>query len=126
MEEKDGTVRGVEQIQKDLRVLARFIEIFCANNHSSDNTKSRIQARGRAGEFLKDVSIRLCADCNKLLFHGVGKRIVCPYDPKPSCKKCPTYCFGDGYRERIKEVMRFSGAYLIKRGRLDLAIKYFF
>jgi len=125
MEERHNKADEVKKIHKDVKILARFIEIFCANNHL-DNAKSRIQTKGKPGEFLKDVSVRLCADCNKLLLHGAGKRIICPYDPKPRCKKCPTYCFRVGYRERIKEVMRFSGAYLIKRGRLDLAIKYFF
>ncbi|MFQ6032546.1 MAG: nitrous oxide-stimulated promoter family protein [Candidatus Zixiibacteriota bacterium] len=125
MQERYDKADEVKKIQRDVNVLVRFIGIFCAKNHSSD-VRSRIQASGRVGEFLKDISIKLCPDCTKLLFHGVGKRIVCPYDPKPRCKKCPTYCFRDGYRERIKEVMRFSGVYLIKRGRLDLAMKYFF
>jgi molybdenum cofactor biosynthesis enzyme MoaA len=114
-----------EKIRSDVRVLARFIQIFCANNHR-ENSKSPVRAKGRTGEFLNDVSTKLCDDCTRLLLHGAGKRTTCPYDPKPRCKKCPTYCFRDGYRERVREVMRFSGAYLIKRGRLDLAFKYFF
>ncbi|UCB52432.1 MAG: nitrous oxide-stimulated promoter family protein [Candidatus Zixiibacteriota bacterium] len=114
-----------KKIRSDVKVLARFIQIFCANNHSADG-KQLVQAKGRTGEFLKGVSVDVCDDCRKLLLHGAGKRIICPYDPKPRCKRCPTYCFRDGYRERVREVMRFSGAYLIKRGRLDLAFKYFF
>lgn len=114
-----------KRIRRDVAVLARFIRIFCANNHS-ENSKSPVRAEGRTGEFLNEVSVELCYDCTKLLLHGAGKRITCPYDPKPRCKRCPTYCYRDGYRERIREVMRFSGAYLIKRGRLDLAFKYFF
>lgn len=112
-------------IQKDVRVLAKFIETFCLNKHT-DNHKSLVQAKGKAGEYLKSFSVELCPDCRKLLLHGISKRITCPYDPKPRCKRCPAYCYGDGYRGKIKQVMRFSGAYLLKRGRIDLAFKYFF
>lgn len=114
-----------KKIRKDVGTLARFIQIFCASNRS-DRVKSLVQVKGKTGEFLRDITVNLCADCTKLLLHGAGKRITCPLDPKPKCKRCPTYCYRDGYRERIREVMRFSGAHLIRRGRVDLAIKYFF
>lgn len=119
---------SVKKMQRDTMrdtiILTEFIETFCSNNHS-EKAKSHIQVKGRINEFLKDASIRLCSDCNKLLLHAVSKRIMCPYDPKPRCKKCLTHCYSTGYRERIREVMRFSGAYLLKRGGLGLAIKYF-
>ena len=125
MQERPAKDPGAKRIKKDIDVLARFIEIFCVHNHR-DNHKSNVEARGAIGNFLEDLSLKLCPDCTRLLLHGVGKRIICPYDPKPRCKKCPTYCYQDEYRKKIKEVMRFSGSYLIKRGRLDLAFKYFF
>ncbi len=125
IEERNRQPNAEIRIRKDTKVLARFIQIFCDNKHL-DNGRFLVQAKGRTGESLNDVSVRLCDDCVRLLLHGAGKRITCPYDPKPRCKRCPTYCYRDGYRERIREVMRFSGAYLIKRGRLDLAFKYFF
>ncbi|MGB2981183.1 MAG: hypothetical protein WBC77_08050, partial [Candidatus Zixiibacteriota bacterium] len=65
-------------IRKDVKVLVGFIRIFCANNHS-ENSKSPVRAKGRTGEFLNDVSVELCDDCTKLLLHGAGKRITCPY-----------------------------------------------
>jgi hypothetical protein len=40
------------------------------------------------------------------------------------CKKCHTQCYNRNYREKVREVMRFSGPYLIKRGRLDLIYHY--
>ncbi|MFQ5870034.1 MAG: nitrous oxide-stimulated promoter family protein [Candidatus Zixiibacteriota bacterium] len=125
MDEESKSTNKAKDIQKDVSVLARFIDIFCANNHSGDG-KSRLQAKGDVADYLKNPSLALCPDCSKLLSHGVSKRISCPYDPKPRCKRCPTPCYAEGYREKIREVMRFSGAYLLKRGRLDLAMKYFF
>ena len=75
-----------KRIRRDVAVLARFIRIFCDNKHS-ENSKSPVRAKGRTGEFLNDVSVELCDDCTKLLLHGAGKRITCPYDLKPRCKK---------------------------------------
>ena len=114
-----------EKIERDVSVLVKFIDIYCRNNHS-EAKKSCIQTKGIVGEYVNGLLTELCPDCRRLLLHGVSKRIICPYDPKPRCKKCPTHCYHDQYRQKIKQVMRFSGVYLLRRGRLDLAFKYFF
>ncbi len=118
-------VHKVKKISEDVNVVVKFIEVFCKVNHQ-EKAKFPIQSKGKISECLKDIQIELCPECKKLLLHAAGKRIMCPYDPKPRCKKCPTHCYGRGYREKIREVMRFSGAHLLKRGRFDLAAKYFF
>jgi hypothetical protein len=59
-----------------------------------------------------------------LLEHGIAKLSLCPYYPRPSCRKCETHCYAPGYREKVRQVMRFSGTYLIKHGRLDLLLHY--
>jgi hypothetical protein len=51
-------------------------------------------------------------------------RIKCPHDPKPMCKKCVTQCYHGEYKTKIREVMKFSGMYLVKHGRLDLLYHY--
>lgn len=53
-------------------------------------------------------------------------RLRCPLDLKPVCKHCPVPCYRPGYREQAREIMRFSGKYLMRRGRLDLLRHYFF
>ena len=62
-------------------------------------------------------------------YHMNGKNVeeFLPIMPAwPMCKKCETHCYAPGYRERIREVMRFSGLYMVKHGRLDLMFHYFF
>ena len=125
MEKGNGESQFNEKTKKDVKVLVNFILIFCQGNHP-DKKWSPIQAKGRVGELLKDHPIELCDQCRKLLLHAVTKRGMCPYDPKPRCKKCLTPCYGKGYRNRIKEVMRYSGVDLMKRGRIDLIFKYYF
>jgi hypothetical protein len=50
--------------------------------------------------------------------------LKCPHDPKPTCKKCKTQCYHGAYKSKIREIMKFSGMYLIKRGRLDILYHY--
>ena len=55
-----------------------------------------------------------------MLKYGLTMRLRCPHEPKPLCKKCSDPCYKPEYREKIREVMRFSGTYLVRRGRIDL------
>ena len=43
-----------------------------------------------------------------------------------TCKHCHVHCYRPGHREKVREIMRFSGRHLILRGRLDLLWHYFF
>ena len=111
---------------EDLRVLSDLIFIFCREKH---------RAEAKNVFHIKDDGLRhaldgkhpvLCHDCSKLLNHAIVKLLLCPYDPKPACRKCQTHCYAPVYREKIREVMRFSGLYLIRHGRLHLIARYLF
>jgi hypothetical protein len=91
---------------REEKVLYRFISVFCRAHHGTD---------GKV----------LCEQCRDLLAYALNRLHRCPYDPKPKCKACPTHCYNPEYRARIKKVMRFSGMYFIKRGRLDWLVRYF-
>jgi len=121
MEKPDEKTKS---IKKDAEVLAEFINIYCSDRHDSAE-KGPVTAGGTVGIYLERCDFHLCGECRRLLLHAVSKRAICPYDPKPSCKKCETHCYAPGYRERIREVMRYSGMRLIRKGRLGLIRKYF-
>ena len=110
--------------RRDIKVLSQFIAIYCREHHRTEVRDAFPIKDERLRSSLGDKDLILCKDCSKLLSHGIAKLILCPYDPKPTCKKCEKHCYAPGYRERIREVMRFSGMYLVKRGRLDLIIHY--
>ena len=111
---------------KELKVLAGFIGIFCRENHR-DRERAELPIHdARLKKALGGRLPVLCEDCCRLLEHGIAKLLLCPYDPKPMCKKCPKHCYAPGYRERIRQVMQFSGLYLVKHGRLDLIVHYYF
>jgi hypothetical protein len=112
--------------ERDIVVLANFVQIFCRQNHRDVANEAFIIKDERLTEILGEKKIKLCDDCSRLLSHGIAKLMLCPYDPKPSCKKCETHCYAPGYREKVREVMRFSGMYSIKHGRVDLIKRYWF
>ena len=112
--------------EKDVKVLANFISIFCRENHRADAKDILLIKDTRLRQCLGNKDLVLCQACSKLFSHGTAKLLLCPYDPKPMCKKCQTHCYAPGYREKIRDVMKFSGPYLIKHGRLDLMIHYLF
>ena len=116
--------RADDKKKKDIVVLADFISIFCSQNHRPQSKVTFIIKDEGLQQILGDKKRLLCRECHRLLSHGIAKLMLCPYDPKPACKKCPSQCYAPGYRERIRKVMRFSGMYLIKHGRLDLIAHY--
>ncbi len=111
---------------RDLKVLSGFISIYCRENHRGEDKEAFSLQNPKLRRALNGAEPMLCEDCGKLLSHGIVKLLLCPYDPKPMCKKCETPCYAAGYREQVRRVMRFSGMYLIKHGRLDLMFHYMF
>ena len=93
-------------VEKNLFILKKFIHVYCRGHH------------GRRGR-------ELCVECLDLLNYARTRVEKCPYDPKPKCKECPTHCYKPDYRQRMKAVMRYSGMYYVKRGRIDWLIRYF-
>jgi hypothetical protein len=108
----------------DSEILAEFIKIYCDDFHG-DMKQEPVVSGGTVGRCIESIRHPYCEECRRLLLHAVSKRVLCPFDPKPSCKKCPSHCYGPGYRDTIREVMRYSGMQLIKRGRFSLMKKYF-
>ena len=79
---------------KELEVVELMIRLYCAKKHK-----------------FKD---GLCADCNELLDYVKLRRSKCPWgDKKPFCSNCKIHCYKPEMREKIKEVMRFSGPRMI-------------
>lgn len=107
----------------DIRVLLRFVSIFCRERHRGE--KSPLALRQIDVKDLVKDGIFLCDDCRRIIRYAVTMRLRCPHAPKPPCKKCPTKCYHPEYRQKIREIMKFSGIHLIKHGRLDMIYHYF-
>jgi len=82
-------------LEREKETIKRMVEIYCWKKHGS-----------RRGE--------LCPECSKLLNYAFQRLDLCPFgEGKPTCKKCPVHCYRPDMRERVREVMKFSGPRLI-------------
>jgi hypothetical protein len=71
------------------RTIQAMMKIYCKKNHGLST---------------------LCANCNNLLEHAMKRIDHCPFkENKPACNKCKVHCYASEKREKIKEVMKFSG-----------------
>ena len=98
---------NVDKREKDRLILEEFVHIYCRGKHKTPKGK-------------------LCADCQDLLTYARTRLERCPQNPKPACKHCAIHCYKPIYREKIREVMRYSGKWMILHGRLDLLWHYLF
>lgn len=109
---------------KDLKVLLQFTAVYCRVKH--DDEKSAVTTDEHELQGLPFQMYPVCKDCRDFLLYAFERRLRCPLEEKPLCKHCPVHCYKPGYRKKVREIMRFSGQYLIMRGRLDLLWHYFF
>ena len=115
---------GISSKEKsDIRTLVRFVAIYCREHHQGEKPPFSLKQFDikpiAKGEFF------VCPECRRLLAYGIGMRLACPHHPKPMCKKCENQCYKGEYKARIREIMKFSGIYLVKHGRIDLLYHYF-
>ncbi|WP_297444855.1 nitrous oxide-stimulated promoter family protein [Desulfurobacterium sp.] len=81
-------------IEKEKRTIKKMILVFCHGKHGT-----------REG---------LCPECQSLKDYAFSRLDLCPFgDKKPSCRKCPVHCYTPEMRERIREVMRYSGPRMV-------------
>lgn len=66
----------------------------------------------------------LCSSCAQLVAYADERIKRCPFGAdKPVCNQCPVHCYKPDMRERVKEVMRFSGPRMLLRHPV-LAIRH--
>lgn len=81
-------------MEREAQTLRSMIWLYCQKKHSAEAV--------------------LCPECQELLDYAVNRLQKCPYQQnKTTCAKCPTHCYKPEMRERIKQVMRFSGARML-------------
>jgi hypothetical protein len=109
-----------KQQKKDIRLIGKFVEVFCNAKHG-DTQHTPITLPAGLG-------VRtLCPECASFLEYAVTKRLKCPLEAeKPTCKHCRIHCYDKPNREKIREIMSYSGRRLLMRGRLDYLWHYFF
>ncbi len=96
------------KVDMDVKILSLFIQVYCEKKHRSVE-----KFQWEPSEKFRDLGILpsplLCKNCLGLIEYSANRRMLCPFDPKPTCRNCEIHCYQGEYRDRIREVMRFSG-----------------
>ena len=81
--------------EREKRMVSEMIALYCRKRHSTCG-----------GE--------LCPECAELAEYARLRSDRCPFmETKTFCSNCRVHCYKPGMREKIREVMRFSGPRMI-------------
>lgn len=82
------------RLARELKTVQAMIRIYCRAHHQQADT--------------------VCRDCLELMDYAEKRLAACPFqERKTTCGNCPVHCYRPSMREKIKEVMRFSGPKMI-------------
>ena len=80
--------------QKEQYVVEEMIRLYCRKNH--------LKGKRQAGQ--------MCPVCQELSDYAKLRSQKCPFmEEKTFCVNCKVHCYKPEMRERIRQVMRFSG-----------------
>jgi len=66
----------------------------------------------------------MCGECQELLRYAYQRLERCPFmNDKPACSNCSVHCYDPVRRERMRQVMRFSGPRMLTRHPI-LAVRH--
>ncbi|MGN0165471.1 MAG: nitrous oxide-stimulated promoter family protein [Lachnospiraceae bacterium] len=75
-------------------IVSQMIALYCRKHHGSRR--------------------KLCPDCDRLNEYARLRSEKCPFmEKKTFCSNCRVHCYKPEMREKIQEVMRFSGPRMI-------------
>lgn len=77
------------KISSEKTTVERMINLYCRKKHGSKV---------------------LCPECEELKVYALKRLDKCTFgDDKPACKACKVHCYKPEKRDKIREIMRFSG-----------------
>ena len=79
----------MDKREKEMRTVYEMIHLYCRKNHKEKE---------------------LCPECLNLYEYARMRIEKCPFmETKTFCSNCKVHCYKPKMREKIREVMRFSG-----------------
>lgn len=80
--------------QREKETVSLMIRLYCEKKHG--------------------IKKELCPECSKLNDYAILRSDKCPFmESKTFCSNCRAHCYKADMREKIREVMRFSGPRMI-------------
>ncbi len=77
------------RIEREKIVIGKMVAIYCRHKEGNQT---------------------LCPECSALLDYARQRLSRCPHgNDKPTCRKCTIHCYQPHMREKMRQVMRYSG-----------------
>ena len=84
------------RLARELKTIDAMIGIYCQRQHGTKNG--------------------LCPACREILAYATVRLEKCPFQSeKPTCANCTVHCYRSDMRERVRDIMRFSGPHMSYR-----------
>ena len=100
---------------REAQMVSQMIALWCRRHHGGG--RAREQAAGDDEPVCVKLGLRtitLCPECAELREYAVARIERCPHmGTKTFCSACPSHCYRPAMREKIREVMRWSGPRMI-------------
>jgi hypothetical protein len=82
------------RITREIKTIETMVRMYCRRHHETQTG--------------------ICRECDELLTYAKHRLEKCPFQGgKTTCAKCPVHCYKTDKREKIREVMKFSGPKMI-------------
>jgi len=80
------------RMQRERETIQAMIDLYCCHHHG------------------KGKGAPLCDECQELREYALLRLRHCPFqEGKTSCGNCSRHCYKPDMRQRVRELMRFSG-----------------
>ncbi|NLE23068.1 MAG: nitrous oxide-stimulated promoter family protein [Actinobacteria bacterium] len=97
----EKSARPGQRLAREEKTIATMVAMYCRAHH---------------GTATSDDGEGLCDECAELLAYARRRLGACRYGAeKPTCANCETHCYKPAMRERVREVMRYSGPRMLRR-----------
>lgn len=104
---------------EEAAMVSEMIALWCRAHHAGVMHEPRpviVRVSGR--------DVALCPECSELCSYALSRISHCPHmGTETFCSVCPTHCYKPSMREKIREVMRWSGPRMLFH-RPALAIRH--
>lgn len=83
------------RINRETKTISALVSLYCKKHHDES---------GR----------QICDECKKIQEYAVKRLQNCPFiENKPTCANCLVHCYNKDMRNKVKQIMRYSGPRLL-------------
>lgn len=91
--------------EREKAIVSEMIALYCKKKH-----KAEMNIHWKSTSACLATKNGLCPECEELKAYACLRSDKCPFmETKTFCSNCKVHCYKPEMREKIREVMRFSG-----------------